>query len=142
MFCSNVNIYFSIFFSNEGVLFNHMIISELECAISSSLFFSLLGYLCRSCKFFLPSLKIGMSALSECMSFCMFVTNTIKFWYFINYILGDWNAAASYSSDWSNFQILWAKAWTSCEDNQAKWNYWPICHLPICCISIYILVTA
>ena len=31
---------FQFFFSsNEGVLFNHMIMSEFECAISSSLFF-------------------------------------------------------------------------------------------------------
>ena len=30
---------FQLFFSNEGVLFNHMIMSEFECAISSSLFF-------------------------------------------------------------------------------------------------------
>lgn len=53
----------------------------------------------------------------------------------------SWNgrsSVATYSSDWSNCKILWAEAWTGCEDYPAKWDCWSLCHLSICCISILI----
>jgi hypothetical protein len=61
----------------------------------------------------------------------------------LSVLWGKLSSAASYSSDWSSREILWAEAWTSREDNPAKWDCRPICHLPLCCIStFYILVTA
>ena len=69
MFYSNVNISFSIFFSNEGILFNHMIMSEFECAISSSLFFPYWDICVDHVNFFYHPSRLGCQPLLNACHF-------------------------------------------------------------------------
>jgi hypothetical protein len=64
-----------------------------------------------------------------------FVANPIRFWHFTVCLVGKLSSAASYSTEWSGHKILWAKAWTSREDNSAKWDCRLIRHVPLCCIG-------
>ena len=55
--------FFQLFFSNEGILFNHMIMSEFECAISSSLFFPYWDICVDHVNFFYHPSRLGCEPL-------------------------------------------------------------------------------
>ena len=60
---------FQLFFSNEGVLFNHMIMSEFECAISSSFFFPYCDIRVDHVNFFYHPPRLGFQPLLNACHF-------------------------------------------------------------------------
>lgn len=74
------------------------------------------------------------SLVSICV--CISVAIWIKFLYGFAYFV----LATTHTGDWPGCKILRAKAWTSCEDHQTKWDCRKICNLQICCLSILMIM--